>query len=102
MTTPEEIKPEEKDYSLKDVSDNQGKINYLLNHTDVEVIKILKVTVQILKAVKASPSLTHELKGVDFTQIDFTDLDKAISAAEKHSDVVADIRPPGCVNPYPL
>jgi len=102
MTTPEELKIDGKVYSLKDVSDNQGKINYLLNHTDVEIIKVLRVTVQILKAVKASPSLTHELKGIDLTQIDFTDLDKRLSEAEKHSDVVADIRPPGCVNPYPL
>lgn len=100
MDTPDDPKPEETEYSLNEVTRNQAKINYLFNHIDTKMIEILKTTVQILKAVKASPSLTREMRGIDFTTIDFTCIEEGLSQIEKQSGVVASIKPPGC-DPYP-
>ena len=97
--TPEDPKPEEKDYALKALNDGQAQINYVLNHVDMNLLEALKFTVEFLKKVKDLPSLMHDLKGIDFTKID-----EELSLAEKHSKLVADIKPPGCQpppSPYP-
>lgn len=96
MTTSESSKPEENEYSLDQVNNGQAKINYVLNHVDMNMIEALKFTVQVLKIVKASPSLMHEMKAIDFTKIDET-----LKVAEEHSKLVADIKPPGCI-PWPI
>jgi hypothetical protein len=92
--TPEDPKPEEKDYSLKALNDGQAQINYVFNHVDMNLIEALKFTVEFLKRVKDLPSLMHDLKGIDFTKID-----EELSLAAKHSKLVADIKPPGCQTP---
>src|SRR5690242_14561684 len=94
MDTPEY--PEEEEYSLEQVNNGQAKINYVLNHVDMDLIEVLKFTVRVLKMVKASPSLMRELRDIDFTRID-----EVISLAEKNSGLVADIKPPGCT-PWPI
>ena len=98
MDTPDDSKPQAqaKVYSLTEVSDGQAKINYVLNHVDFKVIDALKLTIKILKRVKDLPPLAHDTKDIDFTAIE-----AVISEAEKHSGSVADIRPPGCLPPYP-
>jgi len=96
MDTPDDSKPVNKVYSLTEISDNQGRINYLLNHIDFKVIDALKLTVQILKKIKDLPPLVHDTKDIDFTKIE-----EALSYAEKQSGLVADIKPPGCIPPYP-
>lgn len=98
-TTPEDPKPEEKDYSLKEVKEGQAQINYVLNHVDINLIEALKFTVELLKKLKELPSLMHDLKDIDFTK-----LDEELTRAEKQSKLVADIKPPGCQpppEPYP-
>ena len=94
--TPEDPKPEEEEYSLESLYDGQAKINYVLNHVDMNLIEALKFTVEFLKKVKDLPSLMHDLKGIDFTKID-----GELSSAEKNSKLVADIKPPGCQIPPP-
>jgi hypothetical protein len=94
--TPEDPKREEYEYSLKSLNDGQAQINYVLNHVDMNLIETLKFTVEFLKKVKDLPSLRNDLKGIDFTKID-----EQLSLAEKHSKLVADIKPPGCQLPPP-
>ena len=94
--TPEDPKREEYEYSLKSLNDGQAQINYVLNHVDMSLIETLKFTVEFLKKVKDVPSLMHDLKGIDFTK-----LEEQLSMAEKHSKLVADIKPPGCQPPPP-
>lgn len=96
MVTPDDSKPVDKVYSLKQVSDGQAQINYVLNHVDFKVIDALKLTVQILKKIKDLPPLAHDTKDIDFTK-----LEEALSQAEEKSGLVADIKPPGCLPPYP-
>jgi hypothetical protein len=62
----------------------------------MSLIETLKFTVEFLKKVKDLPSLKNDLKGIDFTKID-----EQLSLAEKHSTLVADIKPPGCQLPPP-
>ena len=96
MDTPDDSKPVEKVYSVKEVNEGQARINYELNHVDFKVIDALKLTVQILKKIKDLPPLAHNTKDIDLTKIEET-----ISQAEKQSGLVADIKPPGCLPPYP-
>ena len=96
MDTPDDSKLVEKIYSLKEVSDGQAQINYVLNHIDMKTIEALKLIVQILKKVKDLPPLSHNTKEIDFTKIE-----EVLSLAEKQTGLVADIRPPGCLPPYP-
>jgi hypothetical protein len=90
--------PEEQPYSLELVSDNQAQINYLLNHTDKNVIDALKLIGEFLKAVKDIPQLAHALRESDLRK-----LDELLLWAEEKTNKVAGIKPPGCEPPpgYP-
>lgn len=95
MVTPE-VPSTEKVYSLKDVHDGQAQINYVLNHVDMKLIDSLKVIVEVLKTLKDLPQFTRLLN-----QFDLTKMADELSLAQKHSDLVASIKPPGCEPPPP-
>lgn len=76
-------------YDLDQVNDNQGQINFLLVDVDHRVLWTLE---QLLGVLKTAPPL----KGIDFAR-----LEKALEDAEVVRKRVADITPPGCVEPPP-
>lgn len=80
----------------KEFNYGQARINFELNEVDKDFVKALKVIVEALKTIKALPQFTHELRAIDFTEVE-----KALTDAEQRSKTVADIRPPGCEGPYP-
>jgi len=94
---PEENFPSESEsYLQKEFNYGQARINFELNEVDKRVIEALQVVVQILKQVKALPALRHDVQ-----ELDFSNIDRAISEAQQRTATVADIRPPGCEGPYP-
>jgi RNA processing factor Prp31 len=94
---PEETHTSESEsYLQKEFNYGQARINFELNEVDKRVIEALQVVVQILKQVKALPALRHDVQ-----ELDFSNIEKAISEACQRSATVADIRPPGCEGPYP-
>jgi hypothetical protein len=76
-------------YDLKQVSDNQAQINYLLVDVDQRVIWML---MELLEVLEKAPTLKH---------LDFNPLVKVLKEAEGSRVRVADITPPGCVVPAP-
>ena len=76
-------------YDLEQVNDNQAQINFLLVDVDQRVIWTL---IHLIEALKNAP----QLKGVDFSK-----LESVLKDAESSRKRVADINPPGCVEPPP-
>jgi len=89
---------DDQDYTFTqdEINHGQRRINFELCEVDMNVIETLKMIVETLKKVKALPPLTHDLQSVDLNQIEAT-LSKAYNTSKK----VADIKPPGCEDPYP-
>ena len=76
-------------YTIDQINNNQGQINFLLVSVDQRVIWTLKEILGVLKTVP-------QLKDVDFTR-----LENSLKEAKDASNRVADITPPGCVEPPP-
>jgi hypothetical protein len=74
----------------------QAQINFLLNNVDYDFVEALQQMVKILKTIQALPQLARDLNAIDFSKID-----AALSDAKAKSATVADIKPPGCLPPYP-
>ena len=76
-------------YNIEQINNNQGQINLLLVDVDQRVIWTLY---HLIEALKSAP----QLKGVDLNR-----LLRVLKEAESSRKRVADISPPGCVEPPP-
>jgi hypothetical protein len=83
-------------YTLDQTNTNQGQINFLLVDVDQRVIWTLKEILKALKSATGHPPLAQQLRDIDFSV-----LEKALEDAENSRKRVADITPPGCVEPPP-
>ena len=81
----------------KEFNYGQARINFELNKVDIDVLETLRVIVAALEKLKDMPELTSALGAIDFNAIC-----EKLTDAEKRSNEVASIRPPGCEGPYPL
>jgi hypothetical protein len=80
----------------KEFNYGQARINFELNAVDQDFVDALKVILATLEKLKEFPQLTQQLGSIDLTPIC-----EKIADAEKRSNKVASIRPPGCEGPYP-
>lgn len=83
-------------YDPNQFNNNQGQINFLLVSVDQRVLWTLREIVKVLKTATEAPPLAAHMRGIDLTQ-----LEKALDNAEIVRGRVADITPPGCVQPPP-
>ena len=81
----------------KEFNYGQARINFELNQVDKDFVEALKVILTALEKLKELPQLTQQLEAINLTAIC-----EKLTDAEKRSNTVASIRPPGCEGPYPL
>jgi len=82
-------------YTLEEVSYGQARINYELVEVDETIIEGLNALIELLKTVKV------ERPGQGTKEIDLTNVVAILEKASKISKKVAEIKPPGCEEPYP-
>ena len=81
-------------YTLDEINKGQAKINYHLVGVDQKTISAFRDLLRIIKDIVAVPSVASHLRDVDFSA-----MEKTLDDAQKQSDGVADIIPPGCQAP---
>ena len=83
-------------YTIQDLMYGQARINYELVEVNEALIEGLTALVEILKTVKVERSGSHGVKEIDLSGV-VALLEKASGISKK----VAEIKPPGCEEPYP-